>query len=587
MNDLRSKSVNSQPAAPATPRKPTFLIILAVVAVCFALALLIAARDIIFGTTPQAPPPSSTAVVPAAVPDEPAKAASSSPEPAAATGTEVTSEPGDSVIDDDGKSLWTSPTEGKPLDLAYLPPGSQIIVALRPAALLKHPEGEKVVAALGPIGHSAVEQIERLAGLSLHEIDRLVIGCQPSSDGWQTTLVVYTSQPIDRGSLKAKFSSAAEKEYAGQKYTVANSLAYYQPAGKETHPLVVAPESSIGDIIDLAGQTPPLRRDIERLIEHTDSERHVTAIFAPNALFSDGSQLFSGGLARLRGPLFWFLGDELSGAALSLHWTNDDFFTELVATPTLETPPEKAAKIFAERVSQIPVSVESYVVTLNPQPYGKLLVARLPEMLRKLATYTRSTADRDFFILRAYLPTVAGHNLLLASELTLAEPPGSATVAASAMPSGVAAKTSPNSPANTAAEKLAKITSLKFARDTLESALDQLSQDIGAPIEIRGPDLQADGITKNQSFGIDVSNKPAAEILVEILRLANPDKSSPGPNDARQKLVYVVESSGDKTETIVVTTRARAAARKEELPAAFRSEKPSGRSPAGGRRTTR
>ena len=110
--------------------------------------------------------------------------------------------------------------------------------------------------------------------------------------------------------------------------------------------------------------------------------------------------------------------------------------------------------------------------------------------------------------------------------------------------------------------------------DTLEAALDQLSQDIGAPIVIRGPDLQADGITKNQSFGIDIANKPAEEILVEILHLANPDKTSPGTHDPRQKLVYIIERKPDKTEQIVVTTRARAAERHDELPAAFRAKKP-------------
>src|SRR3954466_8133172 len=33
------------------------------------------------------------------------------------------------IVDDDGKSLWVSPTNGKPLDLAYLSPGAQIILA--------------------------------------------------------------------------------------------------------------------------------------------------------------------------------------------------------------------------------------------------------------------------------------------------------------------------------------------------------------------------------------------------------------------------------------------------------------------------
>ena len=45
-------------------------------------------------------------------------------------------------VDDDGRTLWASPTAGNPLELSYLPAGVQIIVALRPKAIADHPEGE-------------------------------------------------------------------------------------------------------------------------------------------------------------------------------------------------------------------------------------------------------------------------------------------------------------------------------------------------------------------------------------------------------------------------------------------------------------
>jgi hypothetical protein len=167
---------------------------------------------------------------------------------------------------------------------------------------------------------------------------------------------------------------------------------------------------------------------------------------------------------------------------------------------------------------------------------------------------------------------VAGHNLLMAAELTLAEPPGTATqiVASDVKPGTGGTATS----AASFHDRMAKVTSLRFVKDTLEAAIEQLSQDVGVPIVIRGSDLQLDGITKNQSFGIDISNKPAEEILVQILRLANPDKEATSSHDPRQKLVYVIEKTPDKTEQIVVTTRSRAKDRHIELPAAFRTAKP-------------
>src|SRR5262249_2165033 len=139
-------------------------------------------------------------------------------------------------------------------------------------------------------------------------------------------------------------------------------------------------------------------------------------------------------LTRLRLPLFWFLGDELSSAALSMHW-DENFFLEMIATPTLDTAPEKASRIFASRVEQLPAKLQQYVGTLDAQPYGLELVTRLPSMLRKLAAYTRSSSDADHTVLRCYLPLPAGHNLLMAAELTLVESPSKASRLVSAAPS--------------------------------------------------------------------------------------------------------------------------------------------------------
>ncbi len=119
-------------------------------------------------------------------------------------------------------------------------------------------------------------------------------------------------------------------------------------------------------------------------------------------------------------------------------------------------------------------------------------------------------------------------------------------------------------------ERLAQVTSLSFGKDTLERALELLAEDLGVPIEIAGRDLQLEGITKNQSFGIDERDKSAREILLTVLQLANPDRTATGPADEKQKLVYVVrEGASGERGVIVVTTRAAAKGRGEPLPVVF------------------
>jgi hypothetical protein len=475
------------------------------------------------------------------------------------------------LIDDDGQTLWVSPTAGRPLDVSLLPPGTQIILALRPADWIKNPQATKMLNALGPFYYRVANFIPNYSWSSdWYQVFRLLIGLQIDRDGeWVMTRVYFMPRPFTENHVKGwgKGFKDRARSFQGQTYWVEGDLAYFVPVQHDSSAWIVAPEKAIREIIDLGGNPPPLRRDIERLLAHTDSDRHVTVLFAPNSLFSDGQTIFVREFARLREPLFWFLGDEFTAAALSVH-CDDNLFIELLATPTLDTSPERASHILAERVAQIPDLLEEYVVDLNPNPYGRRVVARFPDMVRKLAAYTRRGFEADHAVLRCYLPAIAGHNLLMGAELTLAEPPAE-KIAADATSSASPPAEVPR--LETIDDRLQRRTSLAFGRETLEAALEQLSQDIGVEIIILGADLQAEGITKNQSFGIGIANKPAGEILVEILRLANPDKTATSPKDPRQKLVYVIqEEVAGKSGQIVITTRARSAERGDQLPTAFR-----------------
>ncbi len=264
-------------------------------------------------------------------------------------------------------------------------------------------------------------------------------------------------------------------------------------------------------------------------------------------------------MAPLRRPLEWFLGNNVGAAALSMNW-DENFFIELVALPTLDSSPERMSDELAARVDELPDLVENYVLGLDSSPYSRRVVARLPEMVRRLAAYTRHGYDKDAAVLRCYLPAAAGHNLLMGAELALAEGQGRGE------PADVA-RSLKRARRHRSLRGFRRMTSLRFAREELEAALDMLAQDVGVTITIRGRDLQLEGITRNQLFGINMTDRSAEEILVEILRRANPDKLATGPADPRQKLVYVVGP-----EAIFITTRAAAAERGEKLPAVFQGK---------------
>jgi hypothetical protein len=119
-------------------------------------------------------------------------------------------------------------------------------------------------------------------------------------------------------------------------------------------------------------------------------------------------------------------------------------------------------------------------------------------------------------------------------------------------------------------ERLERNTSLVFRKETLERALAMLAEDLAIEIAINGADLQLEGITKNQSLGLEIRDRPAREILLEILLRANPDRTAEGPADAKQKLIYVVEAEDSPASgRIIVTTRAAAERRGLNVPAVF------------------
>ncbi|NOZ39582.1 MAG: hypothetical protein GXP24_05070 [Planctomycetes bacterium] len=461
----------------------------------------------------------------------------------------------ESTFADDGQSMWVSPTEGKPIDLGYLLPGTQLVLHIRVAELLAHAEGEKVLAALGPWGEQIVEQLTRSTGVKLPEIETLLLGIRPSRKG-----------TLD---FALRLGLVQEKTQAelGEPLPVRSEVARFRPDQSEGKVLVLCSAEVLSELESAAAQPPLFARELQRVLQRTDVSRMATLVFASKFLQINGEEFLSGAGEPLREALGDFLGEEATAIALSAHW-DDNFFLELQSTVALNTRPHRLAALLEQRVAASSDQIEDVLLAEPPHPYGRKVLARFPAMLRKLGNYTRSDEVEGLSVLRCYLPVNAGHNLVMALELLLeGETSRDASVVlrrgdiSSAEPSGLA-------------ERLQQSTSLVFPKETLQRALEILSEDLGVPLEIAGRDLQLEGITKNQSFEIDLQDQPGAEILLAVLLRANPDRTASGPTDVKQKLVYVlrqgeIKGEGDQPSVIVVTTRSAAARRGEKLPAVF------------------
>lgn len=457
------------------------------------------------------------------------------------------------LLADDGKALWASPTSGARVSVANLPAGAQIILFLRPAEMMRSAEAEKILAALGPEIEAARHELESITASPIADMEQLTIAWTDGSSSLSAPFsVVQFERPLDSKRLLASLGQPTDQAGTGLAGVVQtpHGPSIFSPPTGSGKVLLIGPNPSIEEAAKSPGEFPPLRREIEKLLTSTDAQRLATLVWIPSAV--------GGGLgandpwARLVAAARSFFGDNVRSASFSVHLTSENLFLELRVLGAVDRSADAIQKQMRERVEHLASDAEAYLAGLNLQPYGRQVLLRFPQMLRVMAEFTRTSVEGDQIVMRCYLPVAAAHNLLTGAELALAEGMGPIAMRSAGGSDELRSATS-------IVEKLKRKTTLSFANEPLEGALRLLAQDAGIKIEILGSDLQIDGITKNQSIrDLDEKEKPAEEILRNIMLKANPDG----------KLVYVVKAKQPGgEEVLLITTRAAAAKRGDTLPA--------------------
>lgn len=443
---------------------------------------------------------------------------------------------------DESQLQWASPTDGPPITLEYVPQGAQAILFLRPAELLANREGAKLITALGPWGAQTVQQVQETLSVEFQEIETLLVALISGDNGWQYSLRVTLAEPWDEGKIAQRSKS-----------TMSGARAIFSPQSGQGRVIVSCPQSSVEELRSQEDAPAILARDLERLLAHTDADRTATLLMSAKFLDTEGRELLSQQAEGLRTAFHALIPDNASAVAISVN-LGDQFFLELQATTIQNAPAHRFADKFTKQLASAEQQLAAFLISNPPHPYGKAVEDRFPAMLKMTCDYTRTSHTDGIAMARCYLPLPAAHNLLLASRLRLSE---------TGQPLTLVAKRA------SVSEQLDQVTTLSFPKETLEKALEMLAGDLKIPIQIAGRDLQLEGITKNQTLSLDLRERPSREILVEILRQANPDRTATSASDPRQKLVYVIRG-----DAIIVTTRSAAAQRSEELPEVFRVSPP-------------
>jgi hypothetical protein len=471
--------------------------------------------------------------------------------------------------------LWASPTQGEPIDFRGVPPGGRVYLAMRPAEMLSSEEGQLVFDALGPEATAARQAWEKAAGVTLDQVEQMVITLLANDEKFpRAAFTVRLTSGGASDELVARWGGA--KAESVESATIYNSGAwsYFVPEDGEGKSFTMGAKEDILEVATVRGAAPALNRELARLASVSDQRRHVNLLVAPQFLFGDGRELLGGSRAKLRDPLQEFLGDDLEAALFSAHLT-DHFYLEMRMYGSVGRQGDVLARDFRERLSQLPNRIESYIDSLAPPPYWRRVSRRFPLMIGFLHDQMRLGAEGDQAVVNAVLPTEAAHNLVVASELAMASTPSPGAVAA-ASPAQQPARTGPQTMAEVLDQKL----SYSSPQETLEFSVKNIEQAVrddlpGLPFEftirIIGKDLEANGITRNQSIrDFEAKDKPLAEILTGLCMKANPITTVKEPSEEDQKLIWVIAPDPDTgKEAILITTRDAAKAKSYSLPKPF------------------
>ncbi len=267
----------------------------------------------------------------------------------------------------------------------------------------------------------------------------------------------------------------------------------------------------------------------------------------------------------LRTPLLDLLGDGLQAVSFSLHLA-DSFYGELRLVSTLDRVPLQLAAECQDRLRQVSEQVNNHLGTIPIDPYWQKLAVRLPLMVNYLFQQTRIGVSDGCAVMNFVMPPQSAHNLLLASQLTLAAQRGQ-------VPSAVARSMKSGGIEQVLEHRMTLEVpqqSLEFTLQDLRQMINEALPEAHLEIQIQGSDLQQEGITRNQQIrNLQISDGTVSDILTAIVTRANPVAAT-GPGDPTQRLVWVIDPQTDGPgPRVLITTRSGAERRQIGLPAVF------------------
>lgn len=490
------------------------------------------------------------------------------------------------LVADDDELLWETPTTGVPIAFDHLPTSPKLLLQVRLADLLKKDEGGRLLKSFGPEFDGAIQAFQNRSGIELGKVSELLLSFHDSGEqGFEVFAVVTLVEPLPETRLMTLWRQPgqAATEGSGVQFlqsadgTNAFFITQRATAGEESstsgvRQFAMGPPELVQDALEIAGGVP-LAGSLRTVAAWTDRDRHVNFLFLRPSLFNDrGQQWMGDSLAGFNRELSVMIPDGVPGGLIGFHMDQANYI-ELRFDRIADLKAGELKTMMQRDLRDRRDQLINYVARIQPNAFWDRVRVKYAGMLADVSRNFRWGVEHGEVVGNCWLPSMAAHNLIGASEL----------VSSFAAGSGAVDTNSVSQLPQTLDELLSAKRDLEISNPPdLNVLMAELKSEIdsdygGLPftwdIKLLGGDLEKDGITKNQRPGeLVMKQKTLAEILTSIMISANPSKDITGASDPECKLIWVVAADPDKPDqkSILVTTRAAAAEKSYTLPAAFR-----------------
>jgi hypothetical protein len=463
--------------------------------------------------------------VPDAIPDQPL-AAQEPDDPAAMDAAD------DAVVHNEFAAAG-SPTKGKPIELQYIPFGTQVILNIRPAELWQSESlGEELRYCLPPLAKLLEVKFEELFHRKPEQIEEAQICLIPGSQGSlpEVAAVIRLVEEAKKSQLLEDFGGERVDDYDHPIYVTGERA--YLIADQKT--IAMGPKAQASEMVDAIVGRNPAADGIDELLPMTDRDRHITLIFVPRTIrlhspwwFPENVQPFA-----LK-SLDWF-GDEVESAAWSFHLGEKTFYSDLIVRNVTGVTAPALERDTRTRLQKLPHDLLDTVRMMDPREAGKRkVIGRLPKMTEAFAMASAFSHGPRHVQITTPLPDRGAPNLALGTLLAWDESTRTDfTKERTTKPT----TDEPKLP-DLIADRLKMKIDIDFRRTPLQDAVAYIAGEIKTTIDIDGDALKAGGFTKNMPQDFQGEKMPAIDAIAKILaKYQDPQKPA-------QTMVIVVDEA--------------------------------------------